>query len=493
MKTFLSTFIVLFFTSTAGYADVLRQETFLSNQFSEVLRSYDERGVVKVDIELNQKKVQLPGTNFLVSSNDIGKLSKKNVKSVTVHVFSEKETLPKTVEDFFRSEIEKISKKSNIKLITLEKGLRDNSLQMALDSSVEKLSASLGGSEQLLYVIGMIPFILLIVGYFMKTQMQKSVEILNGQLQMLSSALQEQGIGTTPNGNEIFNQSKDSSSQSTETSTVIEKNMWEVMGEDFYNSLLSDCYWCELDQYASFIWGKTPIEMKKNLLNSSAIDKSYLKFISAIEPVDLGLAKHSYYLSPWKVEHISNEDLFEIVRSDFRFYSYLSPLRNRNANFTLDEKLRCLELGPSTPMQEELFAKKIANTKQSEKRALDLQQNFNFSSFEEEEKILEMDLTFDQMKKFPTIGWLLKLSSEEIAEIISSYQVKDFAGALYCADSIKEKIIECAPEKRQDLLRSYASKITGSQNSTYLDIIQKVFKYLEEKDREVEDEGIKIA
>lgn len=473
----LLTFLSLLLASQAS-ADVLTQETYLSNHFSDVLKSYDSRGVVRVDIELKDKKVELPGTNFLVNTNTISEFSQKDVKSISVNIFSELENIPKDLEAYINAETKKVGAIGKIKFIKLEKALRDNSLEEAINTSVEKLTTKMGGGENLLYAIAVIPFILLIVGFLMRASMKNAVDMLQGQFQGLTAALQEQGIGTTPEA--VASESASSyQAPQGENSTVLEQSMWEVMSEDFYVGLISDCYWCLEDNYAAFVWGKAPVQIKKDLLDGEQVDTTYLKYISSKEPVDKGFGKNSYYLKPWKYDHVSNSDLGALVKEDKRFFQYLSPMRASNIEFTLEEKLECIEKSGISDMKDELFTSKVENLKGSEKRLLDINQEFSFSSFEEEESLIEKDLDLATMKKFPSLGWALKLSDEKIVEIVTSYQAKDFAQALYCAESIQDKILAKIPEKRRELLSSYLQRSTPSKNSVYRQLVERIFKELE--------------
>ncbi|MCT4640892.1 MAG: hypothetical protein N4A33_01255 [Bacteriovoracaceae bacterium] len=462
--------------STFAIASVVEQETFLSNHLTDVLKSYDERGVVRVDLEMKNKRLELPGTNFIVSSNIIGNLDKKNVKSLTVNVFSELKELPKEFKDYITDKTKKIATNPKIKFVQLEK--RVNGFEQTIASGIEKISAKTGGDKNLIYVLIAIPVTILLIALFFRSQLKSSTTAMSNQLQGLTAALQEQGIGTSMEALNVEGTSSGSNG-SDGGSTILEQSMWEAMNKEFYIGLLSDCYWCEEDAYASFVWSKVPVEMKRYLLDDSVIDEEYTRHISKIAPQDKGFGQNPYYLNPWPYEKMSNEDLGKLVSEDKRLFSYISPMRLTKIELTLEEKLECIAQASTNAMKEELFLSKIENQGESQRRYFDTIGEFDFGSFEEEDQLLGMDVEFSIMKKFPSLGWILKLDDEKIIEILSSYQAKELATALFVSDSTKEKILSKMPEKRRELIDSYAQKTKAVKNNVFKSIVSRVYLELE--------------
>lgn len=475
MKLILLTLSLLF--TNAIKADVLEQETYLSNHLTDVIKSYDTRGVVRVDIETKGKKLELPGTNFIVNSNLIGGVDKGNVKSLTVNVFTELKEMPVEFKNYIDTKTNKYTDKANIKFIPLAKQV--NGLEEKIGKSLDKVSDSFGSSN-LIYGLLTIPFAIFMIAWFFKGQLNQATQTMGSELQNLTSALQEQGIGTSPEALAIEASSSEGSS-SDQSSTVLEQNMWEMMNEEFYVGLIWDCYWCLEDNYASFVWSKAPVELKRELLSSGKVDEDYIKFVSDLKPTDKAFGTNSYYLKPWGYNHISNPDLSSLIIEDKRLFSFISPMRLTKLELSLEEKLECIQAsGTASKMKEEFFVKKIENMKESQKREFDSGVEFEFASFEEENQLVKMDIDLNVMKKFPTLGWILKLSDEKIINILSSFQAKELASALYTSEEIKKDIISKLPEKRRELIESYAQKSKGAKNKTYTSIMKMVYAELEE-------------
>lgn len=461
------------------FAGVMEQESFLSNHLTDVIKSYDARGVVRVDIELRDKNLELPGTNFLVSSNVLGELNKKNVKNITVNVFTQLEDMPEEFKAYIDNKTKKYTKASNIKFIQLEK--TESGVEGSISNGLDKLTAKLGSNDNLIYVLATIPFAIFIIAFLFKGQLGKATNMMGAELQGLTSALQEQGIGTTPEAVALEGMGKFDSSGSEQSSTVLEQSMWEVMNEEFYIGLISDCYWCLEDKYASFVWSKVPVELKRQLISEEKVDESYIKYISDLKPEDKAFGNNSYYLKPWGYSHISNEDLSKLIKEDKRLFGFLSPMRLTKMDLTLEEKLECVTASSgNSAMKESFFIQKIENISPSDRREFESSIEFAFADFDEENRLVEMDVAFKIMKKFPTLGWALRLSDEKVIEILSSFQARDLAGALFTSEEIRTKLLSKMPEKRRELIESYVQKAKPMKNNTYSAIMKLVYNELEE-------------
>lgn len=112
------------------------------------------------------------------------------------------------------------------------------------------------------------------------------------------------------------NMSNMPTSQPTDTPIVRAKDENEVIDQlssESLVALLSDCYWCELDTYAAYIWLKLSVNTKKEVLGLWEFMSEYVNYISQLEPTIQSYHKDPYYLTPLDFKNYNNNQIRELI------------------------------------------------------------------------------------------------------------------------------------------------------------------------------------
>lgn len=475
--TLLLSFILCFSTSLLGKQTVLEREVSLSHHFTSLFKSYDDRATVSVRISLKQIKVKLPGTNFLLQKQIIDQESLGNVAGINLYVFSSVEDVP---EEFKKHVQETFSNygvtEPKIELIKLTK--IQNNFEKDFIGEFKSLVSKASNVQYIIYAVFTVALSLVAFLVIFK----KQVGLVNGTLSTrfneLVSALQEQGIGTSMESL-TRDEGSYSGSRQESNSTVLEQSMWEAMNVDFYIALLSDCYWCEKDHYASFVWSKMPVAIKKEFMDKNIVDVEYIKYVSTLDGRDEGFGNDPYYLASLSIDKYSNDTISTLVQKQKGFFSFLPPMRAQALSLSLEDKLECLEQAEKSPLKRELLDSKVENLKASPNRELPVMQEFEFDTEEEEVELTSQDVQFNVVKAFPSLGWSLKLENDQFDKIFNGIQARDLASGLYGASEIVEKILAKIPEKKAELVRSYMKRSKATQNQVFKLIINKTLECLD--------------
>lgn len=447
-------------------------EEFFSKRFSEVMKSYDSRSTVIVDIKEKSDSLALPGTNFLLGDNTIGFMDNIDIESVSVMVFTEMETTPPAFQEFVDKTFEKYNAKPEIKLFKLEAGPQ---VDKVVAESVEKIADSYA-SPFVLFALFAIPLAMLFMFFGIKKEFASINSTLNSQLTTLSSSVENQSGGGA-------NVQADYGVQNTgKQSLEIEKSSWEERPFEFFKAILWECYWCHEDHYAAFIWEKMPTAIKTQFFKDSALDENYINFISSLSGVDLGFAQNSYFMNPLNLDHVSNDDLGEFLKKEKALFSLLSPLRLKQIKLDLKDKIEMLKADLLDDDKKKALQKNLKDIEPSKLRSIEVVKVLDFNSTEEEEEALAMDLDYSVMRSLPSLGWISKLAKEQIEEILKGYSAKDLAACLACPDSAKELILKHIPEKKRELVTSYQKNTLASKNHpAYKALLNTVMSELDKK------------
>jgi len=303
--------------------------------------------------------------------------------------------------------------------------------------------------------------ILAIMGFILRRsegkQMQSTVQ---SSLQGLAKALESSGMG---GAQAVQAQDKDKGMQ-LEVNTSA-KSIWESFTTESLTALISDCYWCELDQYAAFIWKKIPLDKKVELIQKVNFLADYTKLITTLEEDDLGLEQDPYYMNPLNINHVNNAMMVGEVQKRAWLITRLSKIRATNlplkAKERLDLFMKSREMSVVTDNDLD-FSKLTASTL----RMIKVMAKIQINSIEEEKEILESNIRdFELMAHINTLGWVKDLSDTEVAELLNAISAKDLARAWVSTPDVLEYMQKQIPEKKWQLVQNYLENATPDRNS----------------------------
>ncbi len=240
-------------------------------------------------------------------------------------------------------------------------------------------------------------------------------------------------------------------------------------------ALLSDCYWCELDEYAIYIWKFLHTTTREQIMSLWPTTEQYLRAISHIEPKNLGYEHHPAYLRPLRLENVSQQDLVEWLTKQPQAWSLLSPLRQIHLPIGLAERMKFMKASPLTVDQiklPEIISK--PRVLSGLRLQLNLTQNDELYLLSNHHLI-----SLEERRNFQTLLWFSKRDLEYKKSILSPISARDLATAWIGPEEILNEIAQAIPEKKRKLLDEYRQNIKANRMSP-------VFQYLLQKGLEEE-------
>lgn len=240
--------------------------------------------------------------------------------------------------------------------------------------------------------------------------------------------------------------------------------------EETLVACLSDCYWGEFDTYAAFLWKQIPVGTRSALLSNAPISArhlvGYIAAISELAGVDLGLIDSPAYIKPLPISHLDNRDLCQFVRTEPALLGLLSPLRTRALPLSLTEKVHFREI-VGTP--EAGFERELRAAPPSRFRSIRRKLNISIASLQEESELLALPrISPDLIEDVPSLGWGLRLSREELSEVLEGFSARDLAQAWIAPDEVLAHFSSCLPAKKFELLKSLEKKVRpGRENDSF--------------------------
>jgi hypothetical protein len=265
------------------------------------------------------------------------------------------------------------------------------------------------------------------------------------------------------------------SSGKNDQSRLSDEKILEGMKDDSLLALLTDCYWCEEDSYAKYIWNKLTESKQLELVKKSTILNSYSGFLEKEIPQDLNLLKDSYYLNPLFLFHISNKDLSGLIRKNKQLISQVSLLRKKTITMQYKEIISSpTAVGPGPVIDNNYLSSFNPSIKRN------LNTTFNtFSSVVDEEKFFAGNPGLAYMKNHPSLGWSRHLSDEQVREILGHFNILDLAAAWIGPEEDLKRMALLLDEKSQAKLESLLKIFDPSYNvSTYKHLWRQILKSL---------------
>lgn len=471
LKIILVIFLITTRVSTLFGADVI-DKTALRNEIKSrlenILLAKDDGA--KIDVSLFYKKsssVDYSNPFILASKNESSSESGLSKVSVTVFTQFVKDDFSESIQKRLNSILREYSPKY---VITYEKNF------ISKESLWNKLY-KLKTFEMVIVFFATLGFISLVFFRFSDNRkdsnsglselVKESVNTLKGSIDNLSLAqVTHQGSNDFASVSKPF---------SLEISSGNDSFLKDFSTESLHE-LLMDCYWCEEDEYAAFLWGKLDLANKGKLLAKDSRIGDYANYISTIEGVDKKYINETYYFNPYNISGISNINLTKLVLKFNSLFHLLPKLRVSALGIDATEKKKLMVKKFSKKDTElELHSIKWGEYITTEKRIFESVHVFNFESHDEEELFFkDPSLDISLAHSFPSLGWLILLGSRDIENVLASFSAKELAMAWDAPEVVLIKLEAMLPEKKAELLSSYREQIKASRSSSVFKQIVKL-------------------
>ncbi|MFP5518874.1 MAG: flagellar motor protein MotB [Bdellovibrionia bacterium] len=507
--------------SAQGINVVVELENKMTAKIKNLIAPVDPDAIVLTKIDLKNSKTELVGVPVaavgMFSTQESTTVEEVDIEKINVTVYTSLESFPNSVSKIVEEAVLATSKKAKVAISAMDPTMKaaivnrkmsENSQAESM-KKIASLSESVVGTIQtalkrmLLWLsFGLLVFVgsLGAMQYLLNVPNRKAYGQMLNQLgdkiaqgsgagaaaQVMASPNPTKGTGSesssgASNADEIIS--------STPKDFSIEEEFFKQMSNESLAMLLAECYWCEKDTYAAWIWSKLLPQRRIELLTKWPMLNPYSSYISRLTPKWERYHTDGAYLNPIPNLMISNSDLKEMLRKQPKTWGVLSLMRKQSVSVSLQERVELTKFKDPTFKPE-------WPTKESVSRNLPMQIEISSLTIEDEENLLtNPDILADDMKKqLPSLVWLALLEKSDREKILAKIPAQGLAEAWTAPQSVFEKILDCLPEKKRELVSEYAKQITPNRNSEWLrEISAEAVKVLIDKKKSSEATTPKAA
>lgn len=476
LRVFLTLFTLMFSLSNAR-ANLQHKVVFegeLSERVSNVLSRFDPYHRVSVEVQFKSLSAPLPGTDLVMSnfSTIQTEIRSSDIKSIVAKVNTSKSPLPTWLSEEIRSILKfpgvpvdlEFAPLPEEQLLVMQKEMLSNQY---VKNSITKFQEQMNYFYWLI-LAGLIAG--LVVSFlFFKVRSSQFKNTLQNEMSRLIAGLSEVSMGDSRglNGNELQNaqSSLRRNDEGTQNGAFDDASVASVA------HLLSDCYWCEMDNYAAWVWKKVPFQIKTQLFEQADFFKEYTAILSKLEPEFAQFHEHSQYLSEGHLLNISQGDLKVFLKKHPALWHQLSKMRQDNLGLKLSERVRLLQSEEKLSLA---VWDKISKSS-SARRQLNLGQSVPISNIEDE---LEVFHSPDSIPPeiFNSLESLVPLALAPLElrrELLSKFSSLELASAWCGPDEVLANLAEALPEKKRKILDSYVERQAPTRGSiVFLKLVQ---------------------
>jgi hypothetical protein len=470
------------FSQNRGYNNEIEVEKNLEDRIKPLAQRLDSDAIVRVNVRFKKISTSLPGTAW-----DSVSIQDNEISSVRVTVFTHQQELP----DWLISEINSVVPGLRPQIQHRNFGQEKiNSPEKNQDSNllIKEALDSWGQQNQknsLLMMIGLAGLLLLglLASAFIAYSIQRRKSLDTHRLleSRLIPALQNLNVGegssnsrptvlqatlSAPAGGFSSGHSSSNSSNdwSYDTSSIKQLSLKSL------EALMSDCYWCQQDSYAAWLWSMMSPEQRNSLFNSKIIVQDYLQWIQALPREKKEDHLNPIYLNPPSLHHVSQHDLARWTEKNPEAFNALSPMRQITLPLSLKTRLDCL-----SESARQKTHKEIKIEKESVARNLPRLQQFGELSYDDETTLLHNPhMVEEQLKpQIRSLVWLALRPLDYRQKILEQYTAEALASAWSGAEETLARLSEALPEKKRKILEGYLEFIEiNKKGNVYHELVK---------------------
>jgi hypothetical protein len=464
-------------------------EMALEARVSALLERFDSKAMVRVDAGFSRISAPLPGTSLEVQNFAGGEgqsLRDNDISWIKVYVHTSRKELPSWLKEQIASVLPVRNATIDIQAWSPEaiaefEANGEQQVGSVMQTYVHLQSAQ---SKALPYYIGFAALALLfafsvmglIVNYAQKRRALEMSRILESRI---VPALQNMGQGSEGGSSRptVVQATLTASpgafrdpSGGTSAGGQGKSSDVAALKFDSLEAVFSDCYWCQQDSYAAWLWSQMSQTQRESIFASTRIEKSYLKWIQVLPKERFEDHLDPIYLSPPSVHALSQDDLARWVERNPAGYHLLSPLRQRNLPISLKTRLTC-----SGEIADESTKGLKYPDRASAKRELPVAQQFGDLSFDDETTILHNpSFVPDAMRpQLKSLVWLALRPLEFRQRALLEHDAEALAAAWIGAPEVLARLKEALPEKKRAMLDGYVKVVEVNRKlSVYAKLVE---------------------
>ncbi|MGE5087293.1 MAG: hypothetical protein ACM3MG_13390 [Bacillota bacterium] len=459
-------FVLFMLIGTYAHADLLDRmnlEEGFRNRIREIVKVFDPQAQVLMQFSYNGYQGTLPGTSLQYDSNVIPtNIEKRDLAKIEVRIYSNKNSFPKEVNDLIYGTLPIEKSKIHIQyqemkaIPIIEK---NNTISAEnLDQTLQKVVKDLGYlfATILLGALSIGVLVMLVVNFRRNKQFASEVDRIVESLKDL------QWIGGGGNVNAaassaVSHRDVGEDSRFLSGSGAVSFSVYNLSS---LKAMISDCYWAEKDEYASWIWKKMDFNQRSELLGTLPYIEAYSRYLSEVPAVPFPYFDHAYYVKPFEMSMTSQEDLAKFTRATPVVWNLISPLRQSCLPLRLEEKIDCLKSSSGVALENPVFPVSVP-------RDLFVMGSWGDLSVEDEVSLLKNPqvVPVAMRGQIKSLVWLSLLPEEEIRSKLEQVDAKSLASAWVGPEEMLERLESLLPDRKKELLRNYRQRIPAQRDS----------------------------
>lgn len=482
--------------SAQGINVVVDLEIKMTQKIKDLISAVDPDAVVMTKVELKKSNTELVGVPVsavgMFATEGSQTVEEVDIERINVTILTSLDQFPDSISKLVESSVLSTTRKGRVTVSQMDPAMKaavtarkmNQSAQAESMKKIAEISETLGVTLQniikkmaLWGFIGFLGFVVASGLVKVLTDMpaqKKYSSMLNQMAEKIANAQGGGGAGPvremamkSSNSNEGSNSSSGTGSNSVEIAAPkdfsIEEEFFKQMSSASIAMLLSDCYWCEKDNYASWVWSKLLPVRRLELLSKWPQLNSYSSYISRLTPKWERYHTDSAYLKPIPNLMLSNDDLKGLLKKEPRVWGVLSMMRKQTVGVTLQERIEFSKFKDSSfvvtwPEHE------------STSRVLPLQIEITHLSVEDEENLLKNPdmISFEMKGQLPSLIWVALLEKPVREQVLAKIPAQGLAEIWSAPKEALDLLLEALPEKKKELVLEYAAKVTPDRNSDWL-------------------------
>ena len=234
-------------------------------------------------------------------------------------------------------------------------------------------------------------------------------------------------------------------------------------------AVLSDCYWCEEDEYGAWIWNEMSPEQRKQVLAKWAGGKMYASFVTGFPPHKESFHTHPYYVAPSDLSTVSMDGAAEWLQREASAWHLLSPLRQKHLKLELKKRVALADIkAPTAAISQPVASSKVRVVTQS--------MDITSLSAQDELQLWENPAFVPPALRngIASLVWVAKLGDRDRQTLLAGYSARDLASVWLGPVPVLAIIENTLPEKKRTLVAKYRNMLTPSRdNQTMRDLVDK--------------------
>lgn len=188
----------------------------------------------------------------------------------------------------------------------------------------------------------------------------------------------------------------------------------------------SDCYWCENDGEAAYVWGRLDASKKRELMEDMPGRAEYFQKIQDVTAVPNRTCFDLSYLRPLNLGHLANAELRLLLLRYPAAYRTMSPLRRRHLRLDFNELGAFLKQGASA--FDSAAFRKSASELSSMPRALRAPVSYRLQDVEEELRLVDLEIpSREVILELPSLVWLTRLPEPALRGLLEEWSARNLA------------------------------------------------------------------